>query len=227
MPDDAATASAALQLADERMYADKAVARAQQPRPDARRADAAPRRAHPGLARPRRGVGRARRVPSARTSGSTPTSSTSCCGPPSSTTSASSRSPTRSWTSRGRSRRGSGTSCASTPSSASASSTPPPRCGRSRAWSAPATSAGTAAATRTGSAGEAIPLGARIVAVCDAYDAMTSERCYQAARTPAEAIAELARCAGSQFDPAVVEALRRHLASPPDIQPSQQALGIA
>lgn len=54
---------------------------------------------------------------------------------------------------------------------------------------------------------EQIPLGARIVAVCDAYDAMTSERPYQARLTHRDALAELRRCAGRQFDPAVVEAL--------------------
>lgn len=57
-----------------------------------------------------------------------------------------------------------------------------------------------------GLAGEQIPLGARIVAVCDAYDAMTSERPYQRRLTHAAAQTELRRCAGSQFDPAVVEA---------------------
>jgi two-component system, cell cycle response regulator len=57
--------------------------------------------------------------------------------------------------------------------------------------------------------GEDIPLGARIVSVCDAYDAMTSERPYKGAMTPAEALAELRRCAGTQFDPAVVAAFCR------------------
>ena len=56
-------------------------------------------------------------------------------------------------------------------------------------------------------AGEAIPLAARIVSVCDAYAAMTSDRPYSAARTPDEAVAELRRCAGQQFDPRVVELL--------------------
>jgi diguanylate cyclase (GGDEF)-like protein len=60
--------------------------------------------------------------------------------------------------------------------------------------------------------GAAIPLGARIVAVCDAYDAMTSERPDKAAMTPDEAIAELRRCAGTQFDPAVVETFRAVIA---------------
>jgi diguanylate cyclase (GGDEF)-like protein len=54
--------------------------------------------------------------------------------------------------------------------------------------------------------GEGIPIGARIIFVCDAYDAMTADRPYAAARTPTAAIAELRRCAGSQFDPVIVEA---------------------
>ena len=55
-------------------------------------------------------------------------------------------------------------------------------------------------------AGEDIPLGARIIAVCDAFDAMVSDRPYRAALSREDAIAELRRCAGSQFDPAVVRA---------------------
>jgi diguanylate cyclase (GGDEF)-like protein len=55
-------------------------------------------------------------------------------------------------------------------------------------------------------AGEEIPLGARVVAVCDAYDAMVSERPYRAALSPHDALAELRRCAGTQFDSRVVEA---------------------
>jgi diguanylate cyclase (GGDEF)-like protein len=53
--------------------------------------------------------------------------------------------------------------------------------------------------------GGEIPLLARVIAVCDAYDAITSLRPYRAAATLAEAVAELRRSAGSQFDPVVVE----------------------
>ena len=53
---------------------------------------------------------------------------------------------------------------------------------------------------------DAIPLGARIVAVVDAFDAMVTHRSYKAAVSTADALAELRRCAGSQFDPVVVEA---------------------
>jgi len=55
-------------------------------------------------------------------------------------------------------------------------------------------------------AGAEIPLGARIVAVADAFDAMTSLRPYSSPRAPQEALRELRRCAGTQFDPAVVDA---------------------
>ena len=52
--------------------------------------------------------------------------------------------------------------------------------------------------------GDEIPLGARIVAVCDAYSAMRQQRPYGPVLTDAEARAELRRCAGTQFDPLVV-----------------------
>jgi two-component system cell cycle response regulator len=60
--------------------------------------------------------------------------------------------------------------------------------------------------------GDEIPLGARVVAVCDAFDAMTTERAYRESVTEANAIAELRRCAGTQFDPMVVEAFCRVIA---------------
>jgi diguanylate cyclase (GGDEF)-like protein len=58
-----------------------------------------------------------------------------------------------------------------------------------------------------GLAGEAIPLGARILFACDTYEAMTTERPYRPALSPEEAVAELRRVAGGQLDPRVVEAL--------------------
>jgi HD-GYP domain-containing protein (c-di-GMP phosphodiesterase class II) len=58
-----------------------------------------------------------------------------------------------------------------------------------------------------GIAGEAIPLASRIVCVCDAFSAMTTNRPYRPAMPAVEALAELRACAGSQFVPGVVEAL--------------------
>jgi diguanylate cyclase (GGDEF)-like protein/PAS domain S-box-containing protein len=57
-----------------------------------------------------------------------------------------------------------------------------------------------------GLSGDRIPLGSRIVFVCDAFDAMIADRPYGTARSIDAALAELADCAGTQFDPAVVEA---------------------
>jgi diguanylate cyclase (GGDEF)-like protein/putative nucleotidyltransferase with HDIG domain len=60
----------------------------------------------------------------------------------------------------------------------------------------------------SGLAGEEIPLGARIIFVADAFDAMTSDRVYRPGVSPEAALTELGRCAGSQFDPEIVAALR-------------------
>jgi HD-GYP domain-containing protein (c-di-GMP phosphodiesterase class II) len=60
-----------------------------------------------------------------------------------------------------------------------------------------------------GLAGEAIPLAARIFAVADAFDALTSDRPYRAAVSRQEALAEIHHNSGTQFDPAIVEALAR------------------
>jgi diguanylate cyclase (GGDEF)-like protein len=64
-----------------------------------------------------------------------------------------------------------------------------------------------------GLAGFAIPIEARIVAVADTFSAMTQARPYASARSAEDALAELRRCAGSQFDPAVVAALEAVLAT--------------
>jgi HD-GYP domain-containing protein (c-di-GMP phosphodiesterase class II) len=67
-----------------------------------------------------------------------------------------------------------------------------------------------------GLAGEEIPLEARIISVCDAYDAMTSRRPYRQPSSHGDALAEIQRCAGGQFDPRVVHAfLRLYAAAPP------------
>jgi HD-GYP domain-containing protein (c-di-GMP phosphodiesterase class II) len=66
-----------------------------------------------------------------------------------------------------------------------------------------------------GLAREEIPLGARIIFVADAYDAMTSDRAYRGRLTPQEAVSELERCAGSQFDPEIVAVFARELGYAP------------
>jgi diguanylate cyclase (GGDEF)-like protein/putative nucleotidyltransferase with HDIG domain len=63
--------------------------------------------------------------------------------------------------------------------------------------------------------GDKIPLGARIIFVADAYDAMTSDRAYRGRLTPHDAVEELKRCAGTQFDPHVVEVFARELGYAP------------
>jgi HD-GYP domain-containing protein (c-di-GMP phosphodiesterase class II) len=56
-------------------------------------------------------------------------------------------------------------------------------------------------------AGEEIPLAARVISACDAFNAMTSDRPYRAAMDDADAIAELRRGSGNQFDPDVIDVL--------------------
>jgi putative nucleotidyltransferase with HDIG domain len=70
-----------------------------------------------------------------------------------------------------------------------------------------------------GLAGEAIPLEARIVACCDAWNAMTTTRSYRPAMSHAEAVAELRRHRGSQFDPRVVDAVLRCVGEHPVAAP--------
>jgi len=59
-----------------------------------------------------------------------------------------------------------------------------------------------------------IPLQARIIAVVDAYDAMTTDRGYQRVLSKKEAIEEISRCAGSQFDPQVACAFIERILKP-------------
>jgi HD-GYP domain-containing protein (c-di-GMP phosphodiesterase class II) len=74
-----------------------------------------------------------------------------------------------------------------------------------------------------GLVGEAIPLEARICSVCDAYNAMTTTRSYRKAMPVSEAVAELTRCAGTQFDPRVVDALLAVVASDEAAEPAEPA----
>ncbi|MGA2015159.1 MAG: diguanylate cyclase [Solirubrobacteraceae bacterium] len=68
--------------------------------------------------------------------------------------------------------------------------------------------------------GPDIPISSRIIAVCDAFDAMASDRSYSPPMTVGAALAELQRCAGTQFDPEVVDALMSLAEITPD--PNQQ-----
>jgi HD-GYP domain-containing protein (c-di-GMP phosphodiesterase class II) len=65
-----------------------------------------------------------------------------------------------------------------------------------------------------GLCGDDIPLYARIVAVADTYDAMTSDRPYRKSKEEAAALAELKRASGTQLDPRVVEAFLHVLKAP-------------
>jgi diguanylate cyclase (GGDEF)-like protein/putative nucleotidyltransferase with HDIG domain len=72
--------------------------------------------------------------------------------------------------------------------------------------------------------GPEIPLGARIIFVVDAFDAMTSDRVYRGRLTQELALAELQRCAGTQFDPNVVAALGEELEAAEASEPALAAL---
>ena len=66
-----------------------------------------------------------------------------------------------------------------------------------------------------GISGERIPVGARIIRLCETYDALTSERAYRAAHTPAEALKVIAAGSDRQFEPRVVQAFLRMMRRPP------------
>jgi HD-GYP domain-containing protein (c-di-GMP phosphodiesterase class II) len=81
-----------------------------------------------------------------------------------------------------------------------------------------------------GLVGDQIPLEARIVTACDSYSAMTTDRSYRKRRSPADALAELERCSGSQFDPQVVATLRQMIpagngAGPSRLPPRRDTAG--
>ena len=142
-------------------------------------------------------------------SGSTPSrcamsSTRQCC-----TTSARSASPRSCCASRGRSARESASTCARTPRSARASSSRSSASGSSAPLVRFSHECWDGSGYPDGLAGEQIPLGARIISVCDAFDAMVSDRPYRGGRSAAEALAELREHAGTQFDPAVVEAFEQ------------------
>lgn len=64
-----------------------------------------------------------------------------------------------------------------------------------------------------GMAGEHIPFLSRMLSICDAYDAMTSKRCYRDTYTTEQALKEIKRCAGLQFDPAISESFIQFMKS--------------
>jgi diguanylate cyclase (GGDEF)-like protein len=76
-----------------------------------------------------------------------------------------------------------------------------------------------------GLAGEEIPLGARIIAICDSFHAMLDERVYKHAISLDDALAELRRCAGTQFDPALVEVFCRLIAERTEPERLRSAAG--
>jgi HD-GYP domain-containing protein (c-di-GMP phosphodiesterase class II) len=68
--------------------------------------------------------------------------------------------------------------------------------------------------------GSQIPLGSRIIAVADSYDALTTDRPYRKARSKFAALDEIVRCSGTQFDPAAVLAFCATMEAEPSSQPS-------
>jgi HD-GYP domain-containing protein (c-di-GMP phosphodiesterase class II) len=73
-----------------------------------------------------------------------------------------------------------------------------------------------------GLSGEEIPIGSRIIAIADAYDALTEQRCYNEPMTPAKALVELTMRSGTYFDPGVVEAFVHYFNR--EIEPRSRAI---
>lgn len=84
----------------------------------------------------------------------------------------------------------------------------------------------TAESKQEGSHGKDIPIGARVVSVADAYDAIVTDRSYRRGRTSEEAVAIIREAANTQFDPAVVIAFERAM-SKRDAEPEQEATEVA
>ena len=75
-----------------------------------------------------------------------------------------------------------------------------------------------------GQRADGIPLGARIIFVADAYDAMTSDRIYRPKRSSEAALTELRRCAGTQFDPGIVAAFTEEILETSPVEAAAPAL---
>ena len=206
LPDEATDASHALQVADERLYAQKYSRRGESDRTMAALLEALSLR-EPGAAGAARRRRRRWQETSAGRSGSAATSSRSSTARRSSTTSASSPSRTRSSRSPARSTSASGRSSASTRSSASGSCALRRRCAASPPSCARRHENWDGSGYPDGLAGEDIPLASRIIRACNAYVAMTSTRPYREALSVEDALNELMRCAGTDFDPTVVRVL--------------------
>jgi HD-GYP domain-containing protein (c-di-GMP phosphodiesterase class II) len=74
--------------------------------------------------------------------------------------------------------------------------------------------------------GESIPLGARIITVADCFDTMTSHRAYKRGRTFDEAMEELYRCSGTQFDSDIVKAFARSQEAQSNLRPAVDEPGM-
>jgi len=75
-------------------------------------------------------------------------------------------------------------------------------------------------------AGEDIPLGARILAIADAFDAMTSDRPYRPAMPVEKAIQEIKRCVDTQFDPVIARAFLKISSSLPVVERNKAAVSM-